>query len=125
MARTGNLMSLTGCVVLVGVVVNDAILKISFINRRLKSGLGLAAAVVEAGRYRARAIVMTTVTTVLGLLPLALGIGPGARLRAPLAITIIGGLSASTLLTLFVVPVMYFVIMKRRQPYLTAVDIGE
>ena len=70
----------------------------------------LRAAILEAGRVRLRPIVMTTVTTVLGLMPMALGLGRGADLRAPLAIAVIGGLSIATLLTLIVVPVVYSVV---------------
>ena len=102
-----NLMSLTGCVVLVGIVVNDAIIKVDFINQRRADGMSLRGAIEDAGHDRVRPILMTTITTVLGLLPLALGIGAGAELRAPLAIAIIGGLLSASLLTLFVVPVLY------------------
>ena len=102
-----NLMSLTGCVVLVGIVVNDAIVKVDFINQRRQAGLDVEAAIREAGRDRARPILMTTLTTALGLLPLALGIGEGAELRAPLAVAVVGGLTVATALTLFVVPVLY------------------
>ena len=102
-----NLMSLTGCVVLVGIVVNDAIIKVDFINQRRAAGRPLREAIQEAGRDRLRPILMTTATTVLGLLPLALGMGAGAELRAPLAIAIVGGLLSATVLTLFVVPVLY------------------
>jgi HAE1 family hydrophobic/amphiphilic exporter-1 len=107
-----NLMSLTGCVVLVGIVVNDAIIKIDFVNQRRAAGLPLRAAVLAAGRDRLRPILMTTITTVLGLLPLALGLGSGAELRAPIAIVIVGGLSAATALTLFVVPVFYTLVVR-------------
>ena len=102
-----NLMSLTGVVVLVGIVVNDAIIKVDFINRRRTEGMALEAAIEAAGRDRVRPILMTTITTLLGLLPLALGIGPGAALQQPLALTVIGGLASATLLTLIVVPVLY------------------
>jgi len=105
--QTINLMSLTGCVVLVGIVVNDAIIKIDFINQRRKRGMDLRQAIEAAGRARFRPILMTTLTTVLGLLPLALGWGAGAELRAPLAIAITGGLLSATVLTLLVVPVLY------------------
>lgn len=104
--QTVNLMSLTGCVVLVGIVVNDAILKVDFINQRREQGLSLRAAIEAAGRDRVRPILMTTITTVLGLIPLALGFGAGAEIRAPLAIAIAGGLISATFLTLFVVPVL-------------------
>ena len=102
-----NTMSLIGLVILVGIVVNDAIVKVDFINQARKQGKELRAAILEAGRVRLRPIVMTTVTTVLGLTPMALGIGRGADLRAPLAIAVIGGLISATALTLVVVPVAY------------------
>jgi HAE1 family hydrophobic/amphiphilic exporter-1 len=102
-----NTMSLIGLVILVGIVVNDAIVKVDFINQMRARGMVLREAILEAGRVRLRPIVMTTVTTVLGLTPMALGIGRGADLRAPLAIAVIGGLISATALTLIVVPVAY------------------
>jgi HAE1 family hydrophobic/amphiphilic exporter-1 len=105
-----NTMSLIGVVILVGIVVNDAIVKVDFINQMRATGRGLREAILEAGRVRLRPILMTTVTTVLGLTPMAMGIGRGADLRAPLAIAVIGGLTVATLLTLIVVPVVYSVI---------------
>ncbi len=102
-----NTMSLIGAVILVGIVVNDSIVKVDFINQAREQGMALREAILEAGRVRLRPIVMTTVTTVLGLTPMALGIGRGADLRAPLAIAVIGGLIMATLLTLIVVPVVY------------------
>ncbi|MGH7544992.1 MAG: efflux RND transporter permease subunit, partial [Gemmatimonadota bacterium] len=102
-----NVMSLIGMVILVGIVVNNAIVEVDFANRACRAGTPLREAVLEAGRVRLRPIVMTTVTTVLGLLPMALGVGAGADLRAPLAVAVIGGLLSSALLTLFVVPVAY------------------
>jgi HAE1 family hydrophobic/amphiphilic exporter-1 len=102
-----NLMSGIGLVILIGIVVNDAIVKVDFINKRRRGGLPLREAIAEAGRLRLRPIVMTTVTTVLGLLPLALGWGAGADLRSPLAVVVIGGLISATFLTLIVVPVVY------------------
>ena len=110
-----NTMSLIGVVILVGIVVNDAIVKVDFINQARRSGLALRAAILEAGRVRLRPIVMTTVTTVLGLLPMAMGIGRGADLRAPLAIAVIGGLTVATLLTLIVIPVVYALVEDLRQ----------
>ncbi|HSM07066.1 MAG TPA: efflux RND transporter permease subunit, partial [Longimicrobiales bacterium] len=110
-----NTMSLIGVVILVGIVVNDAIVKVDFINQARRAGLALRHAILEAGRVRLRPIVMTTVTTVLGLTPMALGIGRGADLRAPLAIAVIGGLTVATLLTLVVVPVVYAATEELRQ----------
>jgi len=105
-----NTMSLIGIVILVGIVVNDSIVKVDFIRQARETGLALREAVLEAGRVRLRPIVMTTVTTALGLTPMALGLGRGADLRAPLAIAVIGGLLVATLLTLIVVPVVYTVV---------------
>jgi hydrophobic/amphiphilic exporter-1 (mainly G- bacteria), HAE1 family len=109
-----NTMSLIGVVILVGIVVNDSIVKVDFIVRARAAGAALREAILEAGRVRLRPIVMTTVTTVLGLTPMALGIGRGADLRAPLAISVIGGLILATLLTLIIVPVLYSVIEEAR-----------
>jgi HAE1 family hydrophobic/amphiphilic exporter-1 len=108
---TGNTISvlaLIGAVMLAGIVVNNAIVLVDAINRRRRvEGQELREAVVDAGRERLRPILMTTATTVLGLLPMALGLGAGAELRAPLAITVIGGLVVATILTLVVVPCIY------------------
>jgi HAE1 family hydrophobic/amphiphilic exporter-1 len=102
-----NAMSGIGMVILIGIVVNDAIIKVDFINQQREAGATKRVAILEAGRLRLRPIIMTTVTTVLGLTPMALGWGAGADLRAPLAIAVIGGLLSATLLTLIVVPVIY------------------
>ncbi|WP_423929478.1 efflux RND transporter permease subunit [Candidatus Palauibacter sp.] len=102
-----NAMSGIGFVILIGIVVNDAIIKVDFINQRRRAGLPKREAILEAGRLRLRPIVMTTITTVVGLLPLAAGLGAGADLRAPLAVAVIGGLISATFLTLIVVPVVY------------------
>jgi hydrophobic/amphiphilic exporter-1 (mainly G- bacteria), HAE1 family len=110
-----NTMSLIGVVILVGIVVNDAIVKVDFINQCRRQGRGIRDAILEAGRVRLRPIIMTTVTTVLGLLPMALGIGRGSDLRAPLAIAVIGGLLVATALTLVVVPVVYQTVEGLRQ----------
>jgi hydrophobic/amphiphilic exporter-1 (mainly G- bacteria), HAE1 family len=109
-----NTMSLIGIVILIGIVVNDSIVKVSFIVEARARGAALRDAIVEAGRVRLRPIIMTTATTVLGLTPMALGFGRGADLRAPLAIAVIGGLIVATLLTLIVVPVLYSVIESGR-----------
>jgi len=96
-----------GAILLVGIVVNNAILLVDTVNLFRSNGMERREAVVQAGLQRLRPIFMTTLTTVLGLLPLALGLGDGAELRRPMALTVITGLSASTLLTLLVVPVLY------------------
>jgi hydrophobic/amphiphilic exporter-1 (mainly G- bacteria), HAE1 family len=109
-----NTMSLIGVVILIGIVVNDAIVKVDFIVQALERGRGLRESIVEAGRVRLRPILMTTATTVLGLTPMALGVGRGADLRAPLAIAVIGGLIVATALTLIIVPVLFSVIEELR-----------
>jgi HAE1 family hydrophobic/amphiphilic exporter-1 len=107
-----------GLILLAGIVVNNAIVLVDRINARRASGLGVVEAIVEAGEARLRPILMTTATTVLGLLPLTgwlaglplvgtFGSGEGAEMRAPMAITVIAGLISSTALTLIVIPVIY------------------
>ncbi|MGD8375108.1 MAG: efflux RND transporter permease subunit, partial [Acidobacteriota bacterium] len=102
-----SVLVLIGAVMLAGIVVNNAIVLVDAINRRRREGEALQAAIVGAGEERLRPILMTTTTTVLALLPMALGLGAGDELRAPLAITVIGGLTLATLLTLFVIPCLY------------------
>jgi HAE1 family hydrophobic/amphiphilic exporter-1 len=105
---TLNIQSVMGLVMLVGIVVNNAIVLVDAVNLlRRERRMGAAEAVVEAGRLRLRPILMTTTTTVLGLLPMALGIGAGAEIQAPLARVVIGGLSVSTLVTLVLIPTAY------------------
>ncbi|GAB5520368.1 MAG: efflux RND transporter permease subunit [Rhodothermales bacterium] len=105
---TLNMQSIMGLVMLVGIVVNNAIVLVDYINLlRREQGMNLHDAVVEAGRLRLRPILMTTLTTVLGLFPLALGWGAGAEIQASLARVVIGGLTASTLITLVLIPVVY------------------
>jgi HAE1 family hydrophobic/amphiphilic exporter-1 len=111
--QTLNFMSAMGAVVLIGIVVNDSIVKVDFIRNRHLAGTDLSTAIAEAGRQRLRPIAMTTATTVLGLLPLALSTGQGAELHQPLAWVIIGGLTLSTGLTLIVVPVVYSLVCGR------------
>jgi len=99
-----------GIVMLIGIVVNNAIVLIDTVNQLRQSGMKKYAAVIKGAGIRLRPILMTTLTTVLGLLPMALSGGEGAELRAPLAITVSFGLSFSTLLTLLVIPVLYLLI---------------
>ncbi len=106
---------LIGAIMLVGIVVNNAIVLIDAINRLRRAGLPKREAVVKAGHLRLRPILMTTLTTVLGLLPMALSWGEGAELRAPLAITVASGLIFSTLLTLVVIPAAYWLVPSRVQ----------
>jgi len=118
-----NAMSGIGMVILIGIVVNDAIIKVDFINQKRADGDSKRDAILEAGRLRLRPILMTTVTTVLGLLPLAAGWGAGADLRAPLAVAVIGGLISATVLTLIVVPVVYSLVVSPREPVGSEVEL--
>ena len=109
--ETVSVVVLIGLIMLAGIVVNNAIVLVDYINTlRRRDGLPKFEAVAEAGRLRLRPILMTTSTTVLALLPMAMGVGQGAEIRAPMAITVIGGLLLSTLLTLVVIPMMYTVL---------------
>jgi multidrug efflux pump subunit AcrB len=102
---------LLGVILLAGIVVNNAILLVQYVEiARRERGLPVEQAVVEAGAVRLRPILMTTTTTVCGMLPLALGLGEGSELMQPLAIAVVGGLTVSTLLTLIVVPCVYLIV---------------
>jgi len=102
-----NVLVLIGAVMLAGIVVNNAIVLVDAINRRRNDGAELDAAIRGGANERLRPILMTTTTTVLALLPMALGLGAGDELRRPMAITVIGGLGVATLLTLIVIPCLY------------------
>jgi HAE1 family hydrophobic/amphiphilic exporter-1 len=96
-----------GMIMLAGIVVNNAIVLVDYANLLKARGMGRIEAVRTAGEVRLRPILMTTATTVLGLLPMAVGVGDGAELRTPMAIAVISGLVVSTLLTLVAIPVLY------------------
>jgi len=96
--------------------VNDAIVLVDYINVLRRRGVPRAEAIEQAGAVRLRPILMPTATTILGLLPMALGLGEGAEIRTPMAITVIGGLIASTVLTLVVIPVIYSLLDRKAAP---------
>ncbi|MEJ2461325.1 MAG: efflux RND transporter permease subunit [Candidatus Thiodiazotropha sp.] len=104
---TLNLQSAIGCIMLGGIVVNNAILLVDQAGRLRREGMATDRALVEAGRRRLRPVLMTTLTTILALLPLALGVGEGADAQAPLARAVVGGLTVSTLITLVLIPAVY------------------
>jgi len=104
---TLNVQSYIGCIMLGGIAVNNAILLVDQARKLGTGGMSVRDAMIEAGRRRLRPILMTTLTTIFGLLPLALGIGEGADAQAPLARSVIGGLTASTLITLVLIPAVY------------------
>ena len=109
-----SVIVLIGIIMLAGIVVNNAIVLVDYINQLRRRGEDRIAAVITAGRVRLRPILMTSATTILGLLPLALGLGEGTEIRTPLAITVIAGLIASTFLTLIVIPVIYSLVDRDR-----------
>lgn len=108
--RPIGIMECLGIIVLSGIAVNDAILMVQTARRMIDDGVERKAALAKAASIRLRPIIMTTATTVLALLPLAVGVGEAAQLRAPLALTIIGGITASTLASLFVIPSLYLIL---------------
>jgi len=112
---TLNLQSAIGCIMLSGIAVNNAILLVDQAGRLRREGRDVHDALLEAGRLRLRPILMTTLTTILALLPLALGIGEGADAQAPLARAVLGGLAASTVITLFLIPAVYAVMFRDRE----------
>ena len=104
---TINIVAFIGVIMLAGIVVNNAIVLVDLINQLQAQGKAKIESILEAGAARLRPILMTSLTTTLGLLPMAVGFGEGSEVRAPMAITVIGGLTVSTLLTLVVIPVVY------------------
>lgn len=113
---TFNVQSYIGCIMLGGIVVNNAILLVDQAGRlRREQGMTARDAAIESGRRRLRPILMTSLTTVLGLLPLALGVGEGAEAQAPLARAVVGGLTFSTLVTLLLVPAVYTLVHPERR----------
>ncbi|MFW5980695.1 MAG: efflux RND transporter permease subunit [Halanaerobiaceae bacterium] len=102
-----SVVSVIGIVMLAGIVVNNAIVLVDYINNIRSQGKQTRTAILEAAPIRLRPILMTALTTILALLPLALGIGEGTEIQAPMAVVVIGGLSIATLLTLYVIPVLY------------------
>lgn len=113
---TVNVVAYIGLIMLAGIVVNQSIVLIDAVNQARERGLPKHDAIVEAGRLRLRPILITKLTTILGLLPMALGLGEGAEVRAPMAITVIGGVLLTTFLTLLVIPVVYAVLDRKAFP---------
>ena len=111
---TVNVVAFIGVIMLAGIVVNNAIVLVDLINQLQAQGMQKTSAIMEAGRARLRPILMTTLTTTLGLTPMAIGFGEGSELRTPMAITVIGGLLVSTLLTLVVIPVVYSLLDRKK-----------
>nr|WP_129730895.1 efflux RND transporter permease subunit [Parabacteroides goldsteinii] len=112
---TINMMGVIGIVMLVGIAVNNSIILVDRINQLKADGAPLTDAIVQAGQQRIRPIIMTTLTTILALLPMTFSFGEGASLRSPMAIAVIGGLLTSTLMSLMVIPCVYYILEKMKR----------
>jgi hydrophobic/amphiphilic exporter-1 (mainly G- bacteria), HAE1 family len=107
LGKTFNIMALIGVIMLAGIAVNNSIILVDRINQLIRDGMERREAILQAGQQRIRPIIMTSITTILALLPLTIGFGESASLRSPMALAVIGGLVTSTLLTLVVIPCVY------------------
>jgi len=114
---TLNVMSLMGVVMMVGIVVSNSILIVEFTRRLVEEGRPVREAVSLACRVRLRPVLMTSLATLMGLVPMALKLGEGSEAYAPLARAIIGGLLVSVVLTVFIVPCAYFLLYRKREPH--------
>jgi multidrug efflux pump subunit AcrB len=115
LGTTLNVQSLMGVVMMVGIVVSNSILIVEFTHRLVTDGMPVREAVAMAGRTRLRPVLMTSLATVIGLLPMALKLGTGSESYAPLAQAIIGGLSVSLLFTIFIVPCAFLLVYGRKE----------
>src|SRR5207248_5937511 len=112
-STTLNVMSLMGVIMLVGIAVSNSILIVEFTHHLQQSGLSVREAVVKAARVRLRPVLMTSLATIIGLLPMALKLGEGSETYAPLARALLGGLAISVALTVFLVPAGYLLVYGR------------
>ena len=115
LGRPLNIMALIGIIMLAGIAVNNSIILIDRINQLIREGMNRKDAIIYAGQQRIRPILMTSLTTILALLPLTIGMGESASLRSPMALAVIGGMITSTLLTLVVIPCVYDVLDRLRR----------
>ena len=113
---TGNTLSVIsfiGIIMMNGIVVSNAILLIDYTNTLRHQGMELEEAVITAGRTRLKPVLMTTITTIVAMIPIALGLGEGSEMIAPMGVSVVGGLAVSTVLTLIFVPTMYLIVERR------------
>ena len=110
-----SLIALIGAIMLVGIVTKNGIVMVDYMNLLIERGSGVFDAVIAGGKSRLRPVLMTSFTTILGMLPLAIGTGAGSETWQPMGIAVIGGLTFSTILTLFIVPVLYSILVHRSQ----------
>jgi len=119
---TMNVMSLMGGVMMTGIAVSNSILIVEFVGTLRKGGMALKEALIEACKVRLRPILMTSLATILGMIPMALALEPGSEQYAPLARAILGGLTASVIVTVFLVPAAYLLI-HRKEEHLAAKEV--
>jgi multidrug efflux pump subunit AcrB len=110
---TINLMSMIGIIVMSGIIINDSILKIDTINHLRQSGMSLKEAIYEGGARRLKPIIMTSLTTILAMLPFMFGTDVGSELQKPLALTVIGGMTLGTVVSLYFIPLAYWYLYRR------------
>lgn len=120
-----TIQAFIGCIILIGIVTNNAILLIDMINRLYRGGTDLYTAIELSGERRLRPILMTNITTILGLLPMAIGLGEGSESQVPMARVIIGGLTVSMLITLVLIPVIYSLVEEKITKNRKAVEVNE
>ena len=111
--HTLSVISFIGIIMMSGIVVSNAILMVDYTNTLRSRGMALEEAIITAGRTRLRPVLMTTLTTIFGMIPLALGLGEGSEMSAPMAVSVVGGLAVSTILTLVFIPTMYMIVEHR------------
>jgi HAE1 family hydrophobic/amphiphilic exporter-1 len=117
LGKTINIMAIIGIIMLAGIAVNSSIILVDRINQLMEAGLDRRSAIIEAGQQRLRPILMTSLTTILALVPLTLGFGESASLRSPMALAVIGGLTTSTLMTLIVIPCVFDILDRLRNVF--------
>ncbi len=122
---TFSILAFAGGILLVGIVVNNAIVLIDYMGTLRSRGLSLRDAIIKGGRTRLKPILMTSLTTILGLLPMSLGLGAGAELRYPMGRAVVGGLMTSTLITLILIPVLYSIVEGKIKPFFKRLRAGD
>ena len=110
-----SLIALIGAIMLVGIVTKNGIVMVDYMNLLVERGTALSDAVIQGGKSRLRPVLMTSFTTILGMVPMAMGIGEGSEIWQPMGVSVVGGLVASTLITLFIVPALYAMMEGRKE----------